>query len=98
LAAESHTAGERQSSPSSQREPARRWPADLLAAVVHTAFWQESSTPQSLSVRQVPPVGTTQTRAAPAPACASQTVPVQQVVVVPEPHLVPRHAGMAVQT
>jgi hypothetical protein len=93
----SQTAGDRQSSPSSQREPARRWPADLLTAVVQTAFWHESSTPQSLSVRHVPPVGTTQTRD-PGPACESQIVPVQQVVVVPEPHAVPRQAGMAVQT
>jgi hypothetical protein len=93
----SQTAGERQSSPSSQREPARRPGIDLLGAVVQTAFWQESSTPQSLSVRQVPPVGTTQTRA-PGPECESQIVPVQQVVVSLKPHTVPRQAGMAVQT
>jgi hypothetical protein len=69
----------------------------LLGAVVQTAFWQESSTPQSLSVRQVPPVGTTQTRA-PGPACWSQIVPEQHVVVSLRPHVVPRQAGMAVQT
>jgi hypothetical protein len=66
-----------------------------LVAVVQTAFWQESSTPQSLSVRHVPPVATTQTRA-PEPACWSQIVPEQHPAS--EVHDVPRQAASAVQT
>jgi hypothetical protein len=66
-----------------------------LVAVVQTEFWQESSIPQSLSVRQVPPVATTQTRA-PEPACESQIVPEQHPAS--EVHDVPRQAARAVQT
>jgi hypothetical protein len=89
----SHTAGERQSSPSWQRDPGRRWPT-WLVAVVQTPFWHESSTPQSLSVRHRPPVATTQTLA-PVPACESQIAPEQHPAS--EVHDVPRQAGRAVQ-
>jgi hypothetical protein len=88
----SQTAGDRQSSPSWQRDPARRRPVWL--SVVQTPFWQESSTPQSLSVLHSPPVATTHTSVG-LVACVSQTVPAQHPAS--EVHAVPRHAGRAVQ-
>jgi hypothetical protein len=92
---EGHVAGDRQSSLSSQRDPARRCPAWLMA-VVQTAFWQESSTPQSLSVLHVPPVGITQTLLGELACALSQTVPAQQALLPVQ--VVPRHAGRVVQT